>query len=91
MDDGDSRWRPRAGVLSRRVGARVLLLVEQADEPVLLSASAGAVWAAVDEPVTAATVIDRVATVFGATSDEVAADVATFLDELERLGAVTRA
>lgn len=84
----DSTWSHSPDVAYVEEEDRVVLieLTRPADPPQILNGSAAAIWLAVDGQRDEDAVIDHVAHAYGVEGVEVAADVRTFLAELDARG-----
>jgi hypothetical protein len=78
----------RGAVLWRRVHDRVLLLLPATREVLSLTGSGGDLWAVLDEPGSLPELAERLAAIYGAPVERIAADIAPIVDELRRYGAV---
>lgn len=92
--DGGTRrvvWRRREGVLWRRSGDTVVLLVPDEDDLVTLSSTGQALWDALAAPADLDEVARHLGALYGVEPREVAQDVEPFLLDLERRHVVARA
>lgn len=83
-------WSRREGVLWRRSGDALVLLVPDADDLVTLSSTGQALWEALAEPADLTQVAKSLSALYGIDADTVAADIEPFLVDLERRHVVAR-
>jgi Coenzyme PQQ synthesis protein D (PqqD) len=81
--------RQHDAVLRRRLPGAAVLLPPGADQPVVLTGTALALWDELAEPVDEAGLAARLAERFAVDEATVAADIGPALDRLRQLGAVT--
>ena len=74
--------------LTRRLPDHALVLPAGADEPVVLTGTALALWDVLADDLAVDDIVDRLASHFGADRATVAADVVPALDRLRRLRAL---
>jgi hypothetical protein len=80
----------RADVLWRRTYDRIIILVPASGEMVTLQATARDLWMALEAPASLRELAERLASIYEASSERIAADIAPALEELSRRGAVSR-
>lgn len=81
-------WRRRADVAWRRSIDAVVLLADDADEPVALPGTAATVWDLLEVPATVDELVAALVEVYAADPTTVTADVTALLDRLMEIGAV---
>ncbi len=79
----------RGDVLWRRTYDRVIVRVGSKGELVTLKATGCALWAALGEPGSVGQLAARLGGAYGASVEEIAADIAPAIEELRRLGVVS--
>lgn len=76
-------WQRSACALWRRSGQTLVLKSQDPDELVTLDQAGLALWRELEEPLTLEEVSVRLAALFGADPEQVAADLVPLLDDLE--------
>jgi hypothetical protein len=85
-----AEFRRSERVLWRRTGADVVVALPDSAEVQRLSGGASAVWWALEEPGTAKSMVEDLATSFGVASDALEPEVSACLEELVTIGLVER-
>ncbi|MDQ1430089.1 MAG: hypothetical protein QOF40_691 [Actinomycetota bacterium] len=83
-------WRRRPDVLWRRSLDAVVLLAEDAEEPINLAATGPDVWELLAEPRTLDALVDVLVTMYDVDADVIRSDVAVTLDALVASGVLER-
>lgn len=81
-----TRWRRHPEALWRRCATAVVALPVQQQEPVVLDGSGATIWMFLDEPISSAALLERVATAFQVLPASVADEVFAFLEQLAASG-----
>ena len=85
-----AEFRRSEHVLWRRTGADVVVALPDSAEVQRLSGGASAVWWALEEPGSAKSMVEDLATSFGVASDALEPEVSACLEELVTIGLVER-
>jgi hypothetical protein len=83
-------WRRRADVLWRRSLAAVILLAEDAEEPINLVGTGPDVWELLAEPRTLDALVEVLLTMYDVDAEVIRSDVAVVLDDLVASGVLER-
>lgn len=84
----DVSYRHADGVLSRRVGDSVLILVRQSRELICIDGSAAALWDSLRTPSSAGRTAGLLAEMYGVSDEVVGRDIAPVLADLLERGAL---
>ncbi|MGH9064153.1 MAG: PqqD family protein [Acidimicrobiales bacterium] len=85
---GTLLWSRAGDALWRRVGDTVVLLAAGAEEPMVVSGSAGPIWDLLARPISLPEIARRLAAEYGVAEETIVEDVGVLLGRLAEAGAV---
>lgn len=90
MDATDGTWGRAPAAVWRRTARGVVVLRPGGDDAVLLDGTAAELWELLEPPISASELAARLATRYGAPTDQVLTDVGPTLLELQATGVARR-
>ena len=83
-------WERASDALWRRSGDRRILMGPSIEDVLLIEGVGGLIWDALEQPATEDDLVAELSDRFGVRTEDVRAEVASFLTELQSMGLVTQ-